>query len=132
MYILDTKSKFGRMCFIYLMVTIFCLIFSFIYLKLSFGVVSYFMKYLFIVPLFLGVIVYFILDKIKLIKSYRLSFNLYNAAIVTLIVGSGIQGVLEICGAESSYTILYLIISILFILIAAINTLIRTFIKKEV
>jgi len=114
------------MYIIYLIITILTIIFSSVYLKLSFGVVSYFMKYIFVIPLVLGVIVYFILDKLKFVQSDRLSFNLYNAAIFTLIVGAGIQGILEICGAESKYTPIYLIISIIFIIITLINVVVKS------
>ena len=105
--------------------SIFCIIFSFVYLKFSFGVVSYFMKYVFLIPTILGVLVYFILDKIQFVQSNKVSFNLYNAAIVTLTLGSVVQGIFEICGAESRYTIVYGVVGILFIIIAGINTLIK-------
>lgn len=131
MYILDIKSNFKKMYIIYIIFTLFCLIFSFVYLKFSFGVVSYFMRYLFVIPLCLGVVVYFILDKIKFIQQNKLSFNLYNSAIITLTTGSGIQGILEICGATSNYIFIYLIISLIFILIAAINTIIKSFSYKN-
>lgn len=131
MYILDTSSKFGKMTIKYFIFTIFCVVFSFVYLKLSFGVVSYYMKYLFLIPLILGVIVYFILDKLKFIKSYRMSAYLYNAAIMTLTIGSGVQGIFEICGAQSNYTFIYLVVSIIFIIIAAVNTIIKSILQKK-
>ena len=78
---------------VYIGITIFCLIFSIIYLSLSFGVISYFMKYLSLIPLLLGVLIYFIISKLNIKKS-RISFNLYNAAVYTLTVGSMTQGIL--------------------------------------
>lgn len=92
------------------------------------------MKYLSLIPFVLGVIVYFILGKIKNIEFNKLSHNLYNYAIIALIIGSTIQGVLEICGAASNYTIIYLIVSIIFIIIAVSNLIFKNIIKikKEV
>lgn len=83
------------------------------------------MKYLSLIPFILGVVFYFILGNIKSIGFNKLSHNLYNFAIITLIIGSTIQGILEICGAASNYTIIYLIVSIIFILIALINLVVQ-------
>lgn len=105
---------------VYIGITIFCLIFSIIYLSLSFGVISYFMKYLSLIPLLLGVLIYFIISKLNIKKS-RISFNLYNAAVYTLTVGSMTQGILEICGGHSFYTKAYLILGIFLILLSIID-----------
>ena len=126
---LDINEKsIRKMVKVYIIATIFCFIFSFVYLKLSYGVVSYYMKYLSLIPLILGVLAHFILSKLNL-KYSRISYNLYNASIFTMIVGSAVQGILEICGGHSFYTKLYLIVGIILVIIS-IFELIKINIKK--
>ena len=121
LYTLDINKKLlEKTVIIYIVASILCFVFSFIYLKLSFGVVSLYMKYLTLIPLILGVFIYFIVSKLK-IKHSRVSYNLYNASVYTLTVGSIFQGILEICGAHSFYTIIYLIVGIIFMAISFIN-----------
>ncbi|MBQ8380019.1 MAG: hypothetical protein IJX34_04295 [Clostridia bacterium] len=118
---LDINLKtINKTTIVYVIITILTYIASFIYLKLSFGVVSIFMQYIALIPLILGVIVYFILGRLKNISHSRVAYNSYNAAIATLVFGSALQGILDICGSSSDYTIYYLILGIILILIAAI------------
>lgn len=123
MSISDINNKIIKTVKIYIFITIFCFIFSYVYLKFSFGVVSYYMKYLSLIPLILGVITYLIIWKMK-IKYNRISYNLYNAGIFTIIVGSAVRGILDICGGHSFYTPIYLVIGVILIIISFLKLII--------
>ena len=43
-------------------------------------------------------------------RHFRLLYNLYNAGIAALVIGSMIKGVLDIVGTTSPYTAVYFII----------------------
>ncbi len=120
-----SKKTIKKTLVTYIFLTILLYIASVIYLKLSYGVVSKYMKYLALIPLVLGVFLYFILSLFKNLKHNRISFNLYNSGVFTLTIGSLLQGILEICGAHSFYTIWYLRIGITLILISIILFIIK-------
>ncbi len=122
----DIKEKsIKKTILIYILISIICFIFSFIYLKLSFGVNSNYMKYLAFIPLILGTIPYFIISKLHL-NYNKVFYNLYNAGVCTFTIGSAVQGILEICGAHSFYTKLYLIAGILLIIISIFSLVIKS------
>ena len=57
LYTLDTKS-IKKTIKVYAVISLISIIFSYVYEQLSYGVYSYFMRLLFIVPLVGGVIIY--------------------------------------------------------------------------
>ena len=80
-------------------------VFSAIYEKFSFGVVSLFMVFAFAVPLFLGGLVFFLLGKaLKKTGSTlpALACKFWHAATATLTTGFLFRGVLEIYGTSSA------------------------------
>ena len=80
-------------------------VFSAIYEKFSFGVVSLFMVFAFAVPLLLGGLVFFLLGKaLKKTGSTlpALACKFWHAATATLTTGFLFQGVLEIYGTSSA------------------------------
>lgn len=93
---------------VYVAVTLFCCLFSYIYEKFSHGVYSDAMVYLFAYPLIGGVLVFGTLALVtKIPWPGRIAYNLYHDGVATLTVGSCIQGVLEIYGTTSKYVVLY-------------------------
>jgi len=113
-----------KISLIYFVITLVCIIINFIYSKFSHGVSSNYMTYMFLIPLILGTLIYFI---ISLIKKYPKSFeyNIYNYAIITLTLGCFIKGVFEIAGTSSPFQIVYWIFGICFIVISFIKYIIN-------
>ena len=97
----------------YLVITLFCGIFSAVYEHFSHGVYSNFMVYLFAIPLFLGVIPELL---VRVVPIFRIDSPwvrlLQNFAIAIFAVGSAFQGVVEIYGTTSRYTMYYFVIGI--------------------
>ena len=114
----------------YTVITIVCLIFSRIYSYFSFGVHSVFMTYLSLIPLVLGIVVNIFAICFKKLKYSKITMNMYDAGVITLIFGSGVKGILDICGAHSYFIFIYWIIGITFITIGLIE-LIRYNIKNR-
>lgn len=101
-----TQSK------VYLIVTLMCVLFSFIYEMFSHEVYSMYMIFAFLIPLVLGCLTSLVLFK----KQKRFENNLYNAGVATLTFGSIIKGFLEIYGTTNSKAIIYLILGVVLIL----------------
>lgn len=95
----------------YLFATVFCIGFNAVYALFGHGVSSPFMTYAFVITLVLGVAGFLALGRLKLAD--RLAFNLYNAGVVTLTVGSLLRGVMDIAGADTNYPVYYFIIGAL-------------------
>lgn len=111
MFISDIKTnRYAKNCIIYLAVTVFCLVFSIVYLQFSYGVSSNYMKCLALIPLVLGFLINWIVYKIKKVSFSNGVNKLYNAGILALIVGSAVQGSFDIAGAYSNFIKCYLII----------------------
>ncbi len=83
------------------------------------------MKYISLIPLVLGTLVYAIFSNFKKIKFSKLSFDLYNLTIYTLILRNLTQGILELSGRTSKLTIIFLILSIILILSSFISFIIK-------
>ena len=65
---------------IYVVTTLFCIAFNYIYSLFGHGVSSPFMSYAFVFSLVLGVIGFIVFGRLHL--DNRIAFNLYNAGIV--------------------------------------------------
>ena len=110
LYILDIKDVKKQLIF-YLLFTVFCILFAIIYQSFSFGVYSNYMSYAFLLPAIFGILVSFILYFFKINKMpSKLESNLYNFGIVTLTIGSIVNGVLEIYGTTNWKVYIYYII----------------------
>lgn len=92
----------------YLIFTIITLIFGIIYELFSHNVYSNYMIYAFIIPLILGIIHIIFIDKIK---NYT-----YKSGIITLTIGSIINGILEIYGTSNNLVYVYLVLGIVHII----------------
>lgn len=111
MYTSDTEANRTRAlktAFIYLLISLFCLLFGAVYEYFSHGVFSYAMIYAFAFPLILGVFLFFLMG-ITRIKVYPAPVILvyHHCAIATLTMGSLVQGALEIYGTTNDLTVYY-------------------------
>lgn len=97
----------GRTGLVYLSAALFCALFGAIYEHFSHGVYSGFMIYAFVFPLAFGALPFFAMAITGRRFPRRLPFNLYNAGIATLTVGSIFRGVLDIYGTTNSLITVY-------------------------
>lgn len=106
---MNTKTTVKR----YALITLFCIGFNAVYALFSHGVSSPFMSYAFVFSLVLGVMGFLALGRLKLVD--RVAFNLYNAGVITLIVGSLLRGIMDIAGADTPYPVYYFIVGTLLV-----------------
>lgn len=109
------KTSTKNTVIVYISMTLFLIAFNFIYSLFGHGVTSPFMTYAFGFSLGLGVVGFIVIGWMH-VKN-RIAFNLYNAGIATLIVGSLLRGILDIAGADTSYPVYYFIVGSLFVAI---------------
>ncbi|MCA9935471.1 MAG: hypothetical protein H6662_16900 [Ardenticatenaceae bacterium] len=93
---------------IYGFTTLFCIAFNYIYSLFGHGVSSPFMSYAFAFSLVLGVGGFIALGRLNV--ENRIAFNLYNAGIATLTVGSLLRGIIDIAGADTIYPVYYFVV----------------------
>lgn len=104
---------------IYVFTTLFCIAFSYIYSLFSHGVSSPFMSYAFAFSLVLGVIGFTVFGRLNL--GNRTAFDLYNAGVATLTVGSIMQSIIDIAGADTTYPVYYFLVGTVFIAIGGLG-----------
>lgn len=109
--ILDIKRTIIK----YIFFTIFILVFGQIYEHFSFGVISNYMIYAFLIPLILGLLINTIIYFTKIVPG-KMGSCLYNNGIITLTVGSILRGVLDIYGTTNVYLKIYLYAGVLLII----------------
>ncbi len=88
----------------YGLVTLFCMLFSYIYSQFSHGVSSPHMTYLFLYPLILGVFVgmlFYYFEKSS--TDFFWPSHFYHTGVVALVLGSLLRGIFEIAGTASVY-----------------------------
>lgn len=104
--------------FVYLFISLFCILFGAVYESFSHGVYSYFMLYAFVFPLVGGVLPFFGMVFSSMPIPNRASQNLYHSGIASLTTGFLFEGALEIYGTTNRLVLVYWILGILFILMA--------------
>lgn len=115
----------------YIAVTILCAIFSLIYEFFSHQVYSNFMIFLFTIPLTLGVFPELIfLIKPKMNISGKRQKMLRNFAIVSIIFGSALEGIVEIYGTTNQYIIYYFIVGVGLLFISLIMWVLAIYDKR--
>ena len=103
---------------IYVFTTLFCIAFNYVYSLFSHGVSSPFMSYAFVFSLVLGVVGFTVFGRLNL--DDRTAFNLYNAGIATLTVGSILRGTIDIAGADTTYPVYYFFVGTVFVAIGGL------------
>ena len=130
----DIKKTYFITLIIYVISTIFSVIFNAVYYQFSHEVSSKYMSLAFLYPLCMGVVVYGVMFFINWFD--KVSYNAYNAGVATVTMASILLGVNEIAGADTIYYKYFYIVSfILFgvsILWPIIKLLINRFKKGEV
>lgn len=116
----DTKKT----VFVYLLISLFCILFGAIYEHFSHEVYSGYMIYAFAFPLVGGTLPFLAMDLFHW-KKYpsAIATNLYHSGIATLTVGSIIQGVLEIYGTTNSLCGIYWIVGGILVIMGIISAL---------
>ncbi|MBN7772508.1 hypothetical protein [Clostridium aminobutyricum] len=112
MSISDIKVRSNRKTvFVYIIASIVALVVNSVYGIFSHGVSSGAMTWMFLYPLLGGAFFYVVMGVLiptaNRINGYRKFYNLYNSGIATLTVGSFLNGILEIAGTSSPYTIFF-------------------------
>ena len=106
--------------FVYLFISLFCVLFGAVYEYFSHDVYSYFMLYAFVFPLAGGALPFFGLAFCSLPPPDRVSCNLYHSGIAALTVGSLFEGVLEIYGTTNRLVLVYWTLGVGFLLLGLI------------
>lgn len=101
------RSSTAKTGGIYLLVSLFCILFGAVYERFSHDVYSYYMIYAFLFPLLGGAIPFLGLHFCKKAPPGKVSCHLYHAGIATLTVGSFFQGALEIYGTTKRLIVIY-------------------------
>ena len=103
----DTK-KYGKTALVYLIISIFLVLFGAVYEHFSFGVYSYFMLYAFAFSLVGGALpaLIFALRSVHA-SPWPMAAWLYRSGIATLSIGSIIRGVLDIYGTANGLIVWY-------------------------
>ena len=108
-----SKNSSKTTVIVYLVSTFFLIAFNAIYSLFGHGVTSPYMSFAFAFSLVLGVGSFILLGILKLAN--RIAYNLYNAGIATLTVGSVLRGIIEIAGADTIYPSIYFLVGTLFV-----------------
>lgn len=132
LFTLDIKKKYRKVIITYFVISILCFVINIIYSKFGHGVTSNYMTYMYLIPIFFGVGLFLILRIFKLPFFNRFEFNIYNAGVSTLIIGSLVHGILEIAGTNTFFQDIYLIVSLILILIAISEYLVITVHNKNI
>lgn len=104
--------------FVYLFISLFCILFGAVYESFSHEVYSYFMLYAFIFPLIGGTLPFFGMAFSSMPMPNRVSQNLYHSGIAALTTGFLFKGALEIYGTTNRLVSVYWILGIVYILTA--------------
>lgn len=103
----DLHAKMQKTGFIYLFVSLFCVLFGAVYEYFSHEVYSYFMIYAFVIPQAGGMLPFFGMAYLKGPLPGRVSLNLYHSGIASLTVGCLFKGILDIYGTTNRLTLVY-------------------------
>lgn len=117
-------QRFRRSLITYLALTAFPFLFSRIYESLSYGEVSFFMHYLWTVPL-AGSSLLLTLMKFRPNFS-RLSYNLWNSGIATLTAGFLLRGIINLSGRSTTLDQPYWLIGASFLALALLSLFIHS------
>ena len=117
----DLHAKMQKTGFIYLFVSLFCVLFGAVYEYFSHEVYSYFMIYAFVIPQAGGMLPFFGMAYLNGPLPGRLALNLYHSGIAALTIGCLFQGALEIYGTTNRLVSVYWVLGILFPAMAALT-----------
>lgn len=129
----EHQKKALKTAFVYLLISIFCILFGAVYEIFGHEVYSYFMLYAFVFPLVGGALPFFIIA-LSNAEEYPGTFgtSLYHSGIATLTIGSILRGVLDIYGTTNRLLKVYwilgpalTIVGVILIMIMKLKTRVR-------
>ncbi|MGT2911580.1 hypothetical protein ACVR1I_07705 [Streptococcus cameli] len=103
----------------YICMTIFLFLFSRIYETLSYGEVSFFMHYLFVVPLIGGGLLY--LGLLLLPNLSRATFNLWNSGVAIITTGFLFRGIVNLSGRSTTLDTPYWYVGGCFLILTCVS-----------
>lgn len=121
LYTSDIRKKYKKTFITYICITLFCILFNYIYEQFSYGESSPYMRFMFAVSAIGGIIPFFIAFWLSPTHKYtlwegRIAFNLWNCAIAIMISGCLVTGIIEISGRTCEYSMFYWIGGVIFLL----------------
>lgn len=116
----DRMKNMAKTGFVYLFISLFCVLFGAVYEIFSHEVYSYFMLYAFVFPLVCGALPFFGMAFCRTPVPGRASQNFYHSGIAALTTGSLFEGVLEIYGTTNRLVLVYWILGVGFLLLGLI------------
>ncbi len=116
---LDIKTK-KKKIIKYIVASIICIAINFIYAQFGHGVTSNYMTLMFLYPLILGIVCTLLNS-----QNNKSVANIFMLGIITLTVGSFLNGVLVIAGATSDFIPIYYIFGIIEIVIGIILKIVQ-------
>ncbi len=123
MYTSDIKTRHGealKTAFVYLIISLFCVLFGAVYEYFSHEVYSGYMIYAFVFPMIsAGAFLAICLSPLKKYPGV-VARNLYHSGIATLTVGSIIRGVLDIYGTTNSLVMFYWIVGVVLLVVGIV------------
>lgn len=125
----QTLSRSRKTAIVYLFLTFFFFIFSRIYISLSYGELSFFMNYLFLVPLIGGASILIILHFLPSLS--RVSFNLWNSGIAIFTSGFLLRGIINLSGRSTTLDKPYWLLGSIFLLFSLISIVFTLFVSKN-
>ncbi len=135
MYISATKSESERQTktiMVYSAVSIFCMLFAFIYEQFSYGEHSNYMRMMFCVPFIGGIIPFLTVYLLGIkYKFSRIAYNLWNSGVAVLTCGCLIRGIIEISGRTTDYDVIYWVLGGILLMAAAAMHLLNNYKSKK-
>ena len=115
-------KRASKTAFVYLLISLFCVLFGAVYELYSHEVYSFYMIYAFAFPLAGGTLPFCILNLLQ-VKKYpnALARNLFHSGIAALTVGSIIRGVLDIYGTTNALSSYYWLVGTTLLIAGAIT-----------
>ena len=111
----------------YGILTVFCGVFSFVYLQLSHGESSPFLIWLFAPPLLLGMVPALLMSRARADRQPKIAVRrIWNSAVATLICGMLVRSVINISGRYTDYDAIYWVAAGILFLAAMVRYFVRT------
>ncbi len=121
----------SKTAFVYLLISLFLILFGAVYELFSHDVYSYFMIYAFAFTLVGGTLPFTLMQKLHIAKyPPNHALFLYHSGIATLTVGSVVRGVLDIYGTTNVLTGYYWYVGIALVLTGIVAFVSQLFVSK--
>ncbi len=120
------KFYFQNRIMPYIGITLFCVLFAYIYSLFSHGVTSPYMSYMFLYPLILGVVVGILCMIFKKnVSQYFFATHFYHTGVAALLLSSMLRGIFDIAGTASIYQTILMAIGIFSIFCGIVSFIIK-------